>query len=48
MIKIDWDKESPKVKEASDEIMHVYELYGTMNPEEQKRFQELIDILLPD
>lgn len=48
MIKVDWDKESPKVKEACDEIMHVYALYGTMDLKDQARFRELMDILLPD
>ena len=40
--------ETEKIQEACALVAKTYETYMSMSEPEKKRFQELIDILLPD
>jgi len=46
-MEIDWTKESPKVKEACDHIVAAHGIHKSMTDEEKKRFDELMEALLP-
>lgn len=43
---IDWEKETPKVREAMELMIRAYNLHESFTPEEEQRFDFLTESIL--